>query len=107
MQIDEAAVKLITEVVIRVLAEMNKTPAPAAAPVQEKPCAGPSPCCENGAAASPVIPGRGCGRDLITEREAMEMIAAKQTTFVCSEKTIITSLAEDRLKAAGIRVVRR
>ncbi|MBR2592541.1 MAG: hypothetical protein IKD62_06225 [Oscillospiraceae bacterium] len=105
MQIDEATIKMITEVVIRVLAEMNIKPTPAASAPSASCCERPAGCCE---AADPVvIPGKGIGRDLITEREVLQLVAKGQTSLVCSKKTIITALAADRLKAEGITVIRQ
>ncbi len=105
MQIDEATVKMITEVVIWVLAEMNIKAAPASSAPAAPCCEKPAACCE---AADPVvIPGKGIGRDLITEREVLQLVAKGQTSLTCSKKTIITALAADRLKAEGITVIRQ
>ena len=106
MQFDESTVKLITEVVIRVLAEMNIKTAPQAAEAPAASCGGTT-CCGSGAADPVVIPGKGIGRDLVTENEVLQLVAKGQTTLVCGKKTIITALAADRLKAEGIKVIRQ
>ena len=121
-QLDEATVKLITEVVLRVLSELNAasavTPtygAPLPAPTYGAPQTTPtygalqttpggSSCCQNQEAA--YISGKGSGKNLITEREVIQLAAKKQTELVCPKNTIITPLAADRLKAEGITVVR-
>ena len=105
-QPDEAMVRLITEVVLRVLAEMNITPASAARSGAEPPLQETAECCCGN--PDPVyIPGKGSGRNLITEREVLEIVKQKKTQLVCPKNSIITALAADRLKAEGITVIRQ
>ena len=107
-QFDETTINLITEVVLRVLAELNNGTVPAVSQTSEAARAGASGCCCEGQNPDSVfIPGKGNGRNLITENEVMEVVRRKQKTLVCPKNTIITALAADRLKAEGIAVVRQ
>ncbi len=107
-QFDEATIKLITEVVLRVLAELNCGTLPAASLKPEAAQEAAAGCCCGSRDPDPVfIPGKGIGKNLITEREVMQLVQQKQTTLVCPKNTIITALAADRLKAEGITVVRQ
>ena len=105
-QLDEATIKLITEVVLRVLAELNNGAVPAVSQAPAARQAAPAECCCGD--PDPVfIPGKGIGKNLITEREVMQLVERKQTKLVCPKNTIITALASDRLKAEGITVIRQ
>ena len=105
-QFDENTIKLITEVVLRVLAELQTG--------QDGIRGGQTPC-EGGAREgcpapdtdAVFIPGKGNGRNLITEREVLQLVGRKQKKLVCPKNTIITALAADRLKAEGITVIRQ
>ena len=109
-QFDEATIKLITEVVLRVLAELNngRIPAVTQAPTPDTGQNTSAGCCCESQNPAPVyIPGKGIGKNLITEKEVMLLVAQKQTKLVCPKNTIITALASDRLKAEGISVIRQ
>lgn len=103
----EANVKLITEAVSKALAA-SQSAKPAAQPTAATETAAPAYAHTCADANEPVvIQGLGNGKDLITEKEVFQMIERNQTTLVCSRETIITALAQDRIKLAGIKVVRQ
>ena len=100
-QFDENTVKLITEVVLRVLAELQTGQG------NQPPCREAPACGQTMSPEPAFIPGKGNGKNLITEREVLQLVGKNQKELVCPKNTIITALAADRLKAEGITVIRQ
>lgn len=46
-----------------------------------------------------------CGRRLITEQDALALIAAGEAELVCGSNDMLTDLARERLARAGVRIV--
>lgn len=95
----DSNVKLITELVTRALAEAKAATA--------EPCHRQATVSDCAQADDIVIHGMGNGKSLVTEKEVLQLKQRHQTTLVCTADTIITALAQDRLKQEGITVIRK